>query len=196
MLRSPSRKRTKKAPEQEQLHPNLDTEQPLVFISHDHRDSELAEAFQNLIADASAGVVRCFRSSDRLGTSGIEYGSVWYQAVMEHLDDASAVVALLTTNSTDRPWILYEVGVAKGKLGTTVFGLVLGLPLDAASKGPFAQFQNSGSDEDSLMKLVTQLVTPYARPRDEVLRGFVASSLFGMGSNDRLFRPMDVSQFG
>jgi hypothetical protein len=92
---------------------------------------------------------------------------------MEHLDDASAVVALLTTNSTDRPWILYEVGVAKGKLGTTVFGLVLGLPLDAASKGPFAQFQNSGSDEDSLMKLVTQLVTPYARPRDEVLRGFV-----------------------
>jgi hypothetical protein len=23
-----------------------------------------------------------------------------------------------------------------------------------------------------------------------------ASSLFGMGSNDRLFRPMDVSQFG
>jgi hypothetical protein len=76
MLRSPSRKRTKKAPEQEQLHPNLDTEQPLVFISHDHRDSELAEAFQNLIADASAGVVRCFRSSDRLGTSGIEYGSV------------------------------------------------------------------------------------------------------------------------
>jgi hypothetical protein len=24
----------------------------------------------------------------------------------------------------------------------------------------------------------------------------IASSLFGMGSNDRLFRPMDVSQFG
>ena len=152
---------------------SLETGQPLVFISHDHREADLAAAFQNLISDASAGVVQCFRSSDKLGTSGIEYGSLWYQAVMEHLDDASAVVALLSENSVDRPWILYEVGVAKGKLDTTVFGLALGISLESASRGPFAQFQNSESDEDSLVKLVSQLVHPYATPREQIVRDFV-----------------------
>ena len=117
--------------------------------------------------------MRCFRSSDKLGTSGIEYGLVWYQAVMQHLDDASAVVALLTENSVDRPWILYEVGVAKGKLDSTVFGLALGIRLESASRGPFAQFQNSESDEDSLVKLVSQLVNPHATPREQIVREFV-----------------------
>jgi hypothetical protein len=157
------------------LPPTLDLAQPLVFVSHDHRDAELAEAFENLISDASAGVVKCFRSSDKLGTSGIEYGSNWYQAVMENLDEASAVVALLTRNSIDRPWILYEVGVAKGMTDTTAFGLVLGVPLDAASRGPFAQFQNSASDEDSLVKLVSQIVNPHTAPRPQIVRGFVQS---------------------
>lgn len=145
----------------------------LIFISHDHRDSELAEAFEHLIFDSSAGVVKCFRSSDKSGTSGIEYGSIWYDAVMEKLENASSVVALLTTSSLDRPWILYEVGVARGKLDATAFGLVLGVPLEVASHGPFAQFHNSESDEDSLVKLVFQLVTPHATPRDQVVRGFV-----------------------
>jgi hypothetical protein len=173
MARSPTRKRSKKAPDDIPPPMSLEAGQPLVFISHDHRDADLAAAFENLISDASAGVVRCFRSSDKLGTSGIEYGSLWYQSVMEHLDDASAVVALLSENSVDRPWILYEVGVAKGKLDTTVFGLVLGIYLESASKGPFAQFQNSESDENALVKLVFQLVLPYATPREQIVRDFV-----------------------
>src|SRR5215470_17363653 len=92
------------------------TENPLVFISHDSRDSDLAEAFSNLLTDASGGILKSFRSSDRKGTAGIEYGQEWYRAIMQKLDDATDVVALLTSNSINRPWILYEAGVAKGKL--------------------------------------------------------------------------------
>jgi hypothetical protein len=94
---------------------------------------------------------------------------------MENLDNAVCVVALVTKNSIDRPWILYEVGVASGKLGTTAFGIALGVPLEAASRGPFAQFHNSESDEDSLVKLVCQIIKPYAAPRTEVVRTFVRS---------------------
>lgn len=145
---------------------------PLVFISHDHRDAALAEAFALLLTDSSGGFIKSFRSSDRRGTTGIEFGAEWYKAVMDRLDDATDVVALLTPNSMDRPWILYEAGVAKGKLGTTVFGIALNIPLEQASRGPFAQFQNSDDSEDSLTKLVLQLIerNSDAEPRDEAVR--------------------------
>lgn len=144
----------------------------LVFISHDSRDADLAEAFSNLLSDVSAGMLKSFRSSDKKGTSGIEFGAEWYAAIMSQLSDATAVVALLTAGSVDRPWILYEAGVAKGKLETTVFGIALGVPLEKVSTGPFGQFQNCSDDEDSLTKLVMQLLrrNPDAEPREEAVR--------------------------
>jgi hypothetical protein len=91
---------------------------------------------------------------------------------MGKINDATDVVALLTANSIDRPWILYESGVAKGKLDKPVFGVVVGVAFDQATKGPFAQFQNSGDDEDSLTKLVLQLIrrNSDAEPREEAVR--------------------------
>lgn len=144
----------------------------LVFISHDSRDADLAEAFANLLSDVSAGTLKSFRSSDKKGTSGIEFGTEWYKAIMLQLGDATDVVALLTQRSLDRPWILYEAGVAKGKLDTNVLGVALGVPLEKVSTGPFGQFQNCGDDEDSPTKLVIQLLqrNPEAAPREEAIR--------------------------
>ncbi|MBS1912225.1 MAG: toll/interleukin-1 receptor domain-containing protein [Bacteroidetes bacterium] len=152
---------------------------PPVFISHDTRDADIAEAFSNLLQDASGGVLRSFRSSDRKGTAGIEFGAEWYSAIMDKLKDATDVVALLTSNSIGRPWILYEAGVAKGRLDSIVFGVAIGVPLEKASVGPFAQFQNCGDDEDSLTKLVLQLIrrNPDANPREEAVRRQVAAFL-------------------
>ncbi len=131
---------------------------PLVFISHDNRDADLAEAFSKLLSSVSAGVLKSFRSSDRKGTQGIEYGVEWFPELISKLESASDVICLLTKRSLDRPWILYEAGVAKGKLDTPVYGIALGLPLSKANSGPFAQFQNSDDEEDSLTKLVMQLL--------------------------------------
>src|SRR5688572_7145468 len=150
------------------------TENPLVFISHDSRDADLAEAFSNLLTDASGGILKSFRSSDRKGTAGIEYGQEWYRAIMQKLDDATDVVALLTAHSVNRPWLLYEAGVAKGKLAANdrVFGIALGISLDEAATGPFAQFQNSPDEEDAITGLVLQLIRrhPQAAPREEAVR--------------------------
>jgi hypothetical protein len=149
-----------------------DSRKPLVFISHDTRDADIAEAFTNLLTDASGGILQSFRSSDRKGVSGIEFGAEWYRTIMERIENATDVVALLTSYSINRPWILYEAGVAKGKLDRVVFGVALGIPLTEANVGPFAQFQNSGDDEDSLTKLVLQLIrrNPDAAPREEAVR--------------------------
>jgi hypothetical protein len=143
----------------------------LVFISHDSRDAELAEAFSKLLSSVSAGVLKSFRSSDRKGSQGIEYGTEWYPELMKKLSTASDVVCLLTQRSVERPWILYEAGVAKGKLDTPVFGIALGIPLSRAATGPFAQFQNCEAKEDDLTKLVMQLVgrIPNSEPDREAI---------------------------
>lgn len=145
---------------------------PLVFISHDTRDSELAEAFSNLLKSVSAGVLKSFRTSDKKGTQGIEYGVEWYPEIIKNIQDASDVVCLLTQHSINRPWILFEAGMAKGKLDTSILGVALGIPLKSASTGPFAQFQNCGDDVNSLTKLVFQLVDriPNSEPDEETIK--------------------------
>ena len=130
---------------------------PLVFISHDARDAELAEAFSKLLRSVSAGMIKTFRSSDKKGTEGVDFGEEWYKRLMVQLQSTSDVVCLFTERSLDRPWILFEAGVAKGKLNTPVAGVALGVPLSRVSTGPFYQFMNMDDSEGDLTKLVTQL---------------------------------------
>lgn len=145
---------------------------PLVFISHDTRDDKLAEAFSALLKSVSAGVLKSFRTSDRKGNQGIEYGVEWYPEIIKNIQNASDVVCLLTERSINRPWILFEAGMAKGKLETPILGVALGISLKDASSGPFAQFQNCGDDEDSLTKLVFQLVDriPNSEPDEDTIK--------------------------
>lgn len=151
------------------------SDKPLVFISHDSRDAELAEAFSSLVNKSSMGMLKAFRSSDTRGVEGIEFGSEWYTRVMGGLCVATDVVCLFTERSIGRPWILFEAGVAKGKLDRPVFGIALGIELSKVSTGPFFQFQNCGDDEDSLAKLITQLCKriPGAEPNEDVIRMLV-----------------------
>lgn len=158
---------------------------PLVFISHDTRDAELAEAFSNLLKSVSAGVLKSFRTSDRRGNQGIEYGIEWYPEIIRNIQSASDVVCLLTERSVNRPWILFEAGMAKGKLDTPILGVALGIELKTASTGPFAQFQNCADDDESLTKLVFQLVNriPGSEPDRETIRfqvGKFKSSIDGI----------------
>ena len=148
------------------------TTKSLVFISHDTRDAKLAEAFSTLLKSVSAGVLKSFRTSDRKGNQGIEYGVEWYPEIIKNIQDASDVVCLLTERSVNRPWILFEAGMAKGKLETPILGVALGISLKDASSGPFAQFQNCADDEDSLTKLVFQLVNriPNSEPDEDTIK--------------------------
>ncbi len=148
-----------------------DERPPLVFISHDARDAELAEAFSKLLKSVSAGTLKAFRSSDRAGTEGIQYGDEWYNRLMEKFNDASDVVCLFTRRSLNRPWILFEAGVAKGKLDIPVQGIALGVPLSQVSTGPFYQFHNCQDDIEGLTGLIMQLLNriPNTDPDQEAV---------------------------
>ncbi|MCF8476361.1 MAG: toll/interleukin-1 receptor domain-containing protein [Pseudolabrys sp.] len=139
-----------------ELLPSIATN-PLIFISHDSRDADLAEALSKLLKSVSAGMIKTFRSSDKKAGDGIDFGEEWYKRLMTQLQSTSDVVCLFTERSLDRPWILFEAGVAKGKLDTPVIGLALGVPLSRVSAGPFYQFMNMDDSETDLTKLVNQL---------------------------------------
>lgn len=102
-------------------------------------------------------MIKTFRSSDKKSGEGIDFGDEWYKRLMERLQSTSDVVCLFTERSLDRPWLLFEAGVAKGKLDTPVVGIALGVPLNRVTTGPFYQFQNMDDSEDDLTKLVQQL---------------------------------------
>ncbi len=163
---------------------------PLIFISHDARDAKLAEAFSKLLASVSAGVLRSFRASDKKGGEGIEYGTQWFPAIMNKLEEATDVVCLLTRRSVDRPWILYEAGVAFGKFKTPVHGLALGIPLADARTGPFAQFQNCEDDEDGLTGLVKTLVqrSPSLDPNEDMVKTAIQTFI---SSSKELLKDLD-----
>jgi hypothetical protein len=151
-------------PEQENAKATADTDAlgstttgPQVFISHDSRDADLAEALSKLIKSVSSGMIKTFRSSDKKSNDGIDFGDEWYKRLMLKLQTTSDMVCLFTERSLDRPWILFEAGVAKAKLATPVIGIALGVPLNRVSTGPFYQFQNMDDSEDDLTKLVNQL---------------------------------------
>lgn len=130
-------------------------ETPVVFISHDTRDAELAAAFSDLLRNVSANELTPFCSSDNRGTEGIQYGKDWYNELLEKLSNASDVVCLFTELSLGRPWIIYEAGLARGQADIPICALYLGVPPD--SKGPLGHFQNSDDSSASLAKLVRQL---------------------------------------
>src|SRR5207249_2048029 len=94
--------------------------------------------------------------SDKKGTEGIDFGEEWYKRLMAQLQSTSDVVCLFTERSLDRPWILFEAGVAKGKLNTPVLGVALGVPLSRVSAGPFYQFMNMDDSEGDLPRIAIE----------------------------------------
>src|ERR1700755_3001225 len=91
--RSPSKRTpTRRQASQVARYERSSAAEPLIFISHDSRDCELAEAFSALLHNVSMGVLKSFRSSDTKGTQGIEFGSEWFPTIKEKLLEASDVV--------------------------------------------------------------------------------------------------------
>lgn len=128
-----------------------------VFLSHDSRDHEIAESFSKLLKAVSTGILKCYFTSDKKGANGIPYGEEWHRIIHDQIQNSSHVVCLLTEKSICKPWVLYEAGIAKGEK-IPVTGLLIGVTSQNANVGPFSHFQNCTHDEDSLIKLVFQLL--------------------------------------
>jgi hypothetical protein len=83
-----------------------------IFISHAHTERELAEAWRELLTGILPGV-QVFYSSQRDPQGGIGAGR-WRDVVLHQLQNADRILVLLTPQSVDSPWVLFEYGYARG----------------------------------------------------------------------------------
>ncbi len=89
-----------------------------VFISHAHRDEDLARKISALLADALALEPTDFFLSSQEGRGVAPSGSIRSE-IMKEVSTVSALVVLLTPNSAGSPWVWLEAGSRFGSADKT-----------------------------------------------------------------------------
>jgi hypothetical protein len=85
-----------------------------IFISHAHEDRALALAWQELIYSITATRVRPWYSSDERMGGGMGPGD-WRRLVHQKVRESTMILVLLTPGSNERPWLVWESGLAEGQ---------------------------------------------------------------------------------
>lgn len=82
----------------------------IVFVSYSHKDRWIAKQCVRLIEEAGQGKVRTF-----LDAKDIDAGERIEDKVLDAIRKCDELVVLLSANSINRPWVLFEIGVARGR---------------------------------------------------------------------------------
>lgn len=90
---------------------NSSETQPLLFISHKHVDSKIADVINSFIRMQSGGRVRVFQSSSPWADSP-KFGRNLNKQLKEALWEASVVVLIYTAENQDWNYCMWECGVA------------------------------------------------------------------------------------
>ena len=86
---------------------------PTVFISHASEDEHIGRAWMELIQSIPGREEVPYLAEDM--RRGISSGEKWAENIDKALSDADITIAILTPSSNNRPWILWESGVAYGR---------------------------------------------------------------------------------
>lgn len=90
---------------------------PVIFLSHASDDKELAELLAEQIRVMfGRDTVKVFVSSE---PDAIGAGDKWFPTILQQLEEATALVVLLTPNSIDRRWVWFEIGYFWRKVETS-----------------------------------------------------------------------------
>jgi hypothetical protein len=85
-----------------------------IFLSHSHHDQAIAGALASLVDQIFGDQVTVDYSSDQTADGGIPPGAEWLPWIVKHITAAKRTFVLLTPNSMQRPWVLWESGAAAG----------------------------------------------------------------------------------
>jgi len=82
----------------------------VIFISHSHKDKEIADIFRETIEDWSSGSIKIVQSS--YGGAGMAIGEELEQSVKKAISESSIVLLIYTGADKDWAWCMYECGLA------------------------------------------------------------------------------------
>jgi hypothetical protein len=131
-----------------------------IFISHAEADKKIVADFcgmLNLILCPHPFEYKIFCSSE---TGCIECGKDSNQAIHENLNHCNNVFCILTNNSYDRPWIMYEIGYTKRKSSKkNLMPIAIDIDINTIKNGyPYSKFNIYECDEKHLSSLMIELL--------------------------------------
>lgn len=139
-----------------------------LFLSHDHRDEEVAAVIAGTLKRITLGQLDVWFSSDASPSGGIQPGRVWLDEIRTRLEQSKAIIALLTPTSISKPWLIFECGFGAAMPHCEVIPLCVGISALHSVPFPLAMYQVFQlADYDSLKQFVKKLLQRYEISFDE-----------------------------
>ncbi|MBS0368912.1 MAG: toll/interleukin-1 receptor domain-containing protein [Proteobacteria bacterium] len=139
-----------------------------LFLSHDSRDRERAKAIAQAVQRLTLGQISVWHSSDDGPSGGLRPGQVWLDEIRRQIADSRALVVLLTPQSVNRPWLLFEAGFGAAQINCAVIPVCVGIDSVADVPFPLAMYQTFQlADYDSLKRFAEKLLAMHQIPFDE-----------------------------
>ncbi len=127
-----------------------------VFISHAHIDKRLAKGLKKLIDKITSKSIKVWHSSESRAGGGMEFG-LWHDQIRNRVEKADIILVVLSPQSAERPWLVWESGFAEGKQKKVVPVLFWMDP--AQSHSVFRANQGYlGDNEKDLIKLCGRVI--------------------------------------
>lgn len=101
-----------------------------VFISFSSVDEDVVKLFSNLIKRVSLNQIDIWFSNDKERNGGINAGQNWYSVITDNIEKSSRVIAFITENSINSPWLTYETGYSDGLKTCDYLPVRFGVKLD------------------------------------------------------------------
>ena len=83
------------------------SEKPVIFISHSSKDKELADKFKKILEGCFQFQIDVFASSN---PEAISVGRDWFDEIIQKIDKATVLLALVTPISVKSNWVWFEIG--------------------------------------------------------------------------------------
>lgn len=147
-----------------------------VFISLNHRDSGLAEAIETVLNRVFGAALKVQFSTK---PGAIPSGSNWYQWIVEQVVKCDVAFVLITPNSVQAPWLMWESGAVFGaaiasskETNDKVWPIVFQLKSDeipSPIRDSNTQRRN-GDRSDEIKTLILDLYARYSADLPEAVR--------------------------
>jgi hypothetical protein len=137
------------------------------FLSHYSEDKDVAEIISVVLARISLRQVISWYSSDTAETGGLKPGTIWFNEIIDRIRQSKALIAILTPNSVNRPWVYFESGIAEALSTCELIPVSIGLKKDDIPSPLYHYKCYQLTDYKSLRDFVSKLLTKFDVNFDE-----------------------------
>lgn len=137
------------------------------FISHHSGDKKIAELFSSALSRITLDQINLWYSSDGSEDGGLKPGEIWFSELLNKITQSKAVIALITPNSINKPWLYFESGIGQALENCKIIPVCIGLSRDEIFP-PLGLYQcYQLNDYHSVVVFFRKLLRPFEIKFDE-----------------------------